>query len=276
MKKTLDAPKRLELSETKKVRLASVGALASATLLLYMFTPAGPVGPPYRDESLTAGPEPMMLVQQDSIRKELQLSEEQLQQIQSAAAQQSAGKGKGKGKGPGEADMTAPRAARMGRRHQEAFLASVLQPQQTTRLRQIILQQQKGLAVGNKRTADELGLSDSQRAQADTIVDQLALQLTQFRNSRGPDGRKQFDEARTAAGENLLGLLTADQQDRWKALLGEPFAGEIRFGPPGFGPGGPGGGPKGGPGGGPKGGPKGGPGGGPKGGRPPADPAPNS
>jgi hypothetical protein len=158
--------------------------------------------------------------------------------------------------------MTAPRSARMGRRHQEAVLTSVLAPEQAQRLRQIILQRQGGLALGTRQVADELAFSDSQRAQADTIVDQL----NQARNTGGAEWMKQAEESRKTAGENLLALLGTEQQERWKSLQGEPFTGEIRLGRgPGGGPkGGPGGDPRGGPGGGPKAGPGGGPGGGPK------------
>jgi len=38
-----------------------------------------------------------------------------------------------------------------------------------------------------------------------------------------------------AATEKTLGLLTADQKTKWKEMTGEPFKGEIRFGPPGGG-----------------------------------------
>jgi hypothetical protein len=248
-----------QLSDKRKARLAAVATLASVSLLLYMMTPSGPVGPPYRDESLTAGPEPLMLLNQTSVQQELRLSEVQIEQIKAVVEQQSAGKRGGKDakdakdtKDAKDDMMTAPRAARMGRRHQEAFLSGVLQPAQAQRLRQIILQRQGGLALATKQTADEVGLSEAQREQADTIVAGLAAQLKQPQGARGPEGRKQLDEARDAAKDKLVGLLTAEQQARWTELAGAPFAGEIRLGPPG-------GGPKGGPGGGKKGGPKGGP-----------------
>ena len=62
--------------------------------------------------------------------------------------------------------------------------------------------------------------------------------MNQTGDLRGPERMEQVEKVRTDAGEKLLAALTPEQQDRWKELIGEPFKGEIRFGPP---PGGPGG-----------------------------------
>jgi hypothetical protein len=254
----------MQLSPKRKIRLAAASSLAAVSFMVYMVSGSGPVGPPYRDENLTAGPEPLMLAMQPSVRQELKLNEAQVKQIQSAIEKQSGGMrpGKDKEKDKGKGPMTAPRAARMGRKHQEAFLARVLQPKQLTRLRQIILQRQGGLALNNNQTGEELGLTEAQRAKADAVLDKLVDQQNQSRTARGPDARKQMEEARKAAGAELLGLLTPEQESRWKELIGEPFTGEIGFGPPGGRP--PGGPPGGGPGGRPPGGENRGPGGPPK------------
>jgi hypothetical protein len=249
----------MQLSPTRKKRLAAAASLVSVSFLVYMLGPSDPVGPPYRDENLTGGPEPLMLVRQPSVREELKLTEAQVKQIQEAVEKQSGGMRPPNGKDA----MTAPRAARMGRKHQEAFLARVLRPEQAARLRQIILQRQGGFALNSSQTAADLALTELQRQKADGIIEKFTGQQNQSRNARGPEARKQAEEARTAAGEDLLALLTPEQQDRWKELTGEPFAGEINFGPPRGGP------PGGGPGGGPGGRPGRGPGGPPPGGKGP-------
>jgi hypothetical protein len=236
----------MPLSPTRKKRLAAAASLVAVSFMVYMVSGSGPVGPPYRDENLTAGPEPLMLVMQRSVREELKLTEAQVKQIQSALDKQSGRMGpaaKDKDKEKDKNPMTAPRAARMGRKHQEAFLTRVLRPKQITRLRQIILQRQGGLALNNSQAAEELGLTEEQRKKADAVLEKLVGQLSQSRNARGPEGRKQAEDARTAAGTELLALLSPEQQNRWKELIGEPFTGQIGFGPPGGGPGGPGGGP---------------------------------
>jgi hypothetical protein len=156
-----------------------------------------------------------------------------VKQIQAAMDNQSGRTRSTKDKDKNKDPFTAPRAARMGRKHQVAFLSQLLRPQQVTRLRQIILQRQGGLALNNNQTAQELGLTESQRQKADAVLEKLTDKLNRARNVRGPEGRKQTEEAREAAGKELLGLLTPEQQNRWKELIGEPFTGEIGFGPPG-------------------------------------------
>jgi hypothetical protein len=274
----------MQLSPIRKQRLAAATALLSISFMVYMLSDAGPVGPAYRDENLTAGPEPFMMVRVPSVREELKITEAQLKKIQEASGQQGGGirqtNGQNKGQDkaqPAPPAATAPRAARMGREHQEAFLKTVLQPEQVTRLRQIILQRQGGLALANSRTADELNLTESQRQKVDGVVDKLAQQPNRGRNLFTPEGRKAAEEARKAAGDELLALLTPEQENRWKELTGAPFTGEITFGPPGGGWGGPqgAGGAAGGGRGGRQGGGPGGAPGGPPAGAPPAPPGGN-
>ncbi len=225
----------MQLSPTRKKRVAAASCLAAVSFMVYMVSGSGPVGPPYRDENLTAGPEPLMLVMQRSVREELKLTDAQVKQIQSALGKQAFGMfaAKNKKKDTDKDPMTAPRAARMGRKHQEQFLSGVLLPQQRTRLRQIILQRQGGLALNNSKTAEDLDLTETQRKKADAILAKLTVKLNRSGNVWGPEGRKKAEETRKAAGEELLGLLTPQQQNRWKELIGEPFTGEIVFGPPG-------------------------------------------
>lgn len=240
----------MQLSPTRQKRLAASSCLVAVSFLVYMSSGSGPQGPPYRDERLTAGPEPLMLVLQPSVHKELKLTTSQEKQIQGIMDKQSGGRRPGKDRDRGKAPLTAPRVARMGRKHQEAYLARVLRPEQAARLRQIILQRQGGLALNHNQTAEALGLTEAQRRKADAILEKLIGQLNTSPNARGREGRKQAEEARKAAGEELLTLLTPEQKNRWNELTGEPFTGEITFGPrgggrpappPGRGPGGPGG-----------------------------------
>ncbi len=228
----------MELTPKRKFRLSAAGALFSVAFLVYMLSGSGPVGPPYRSEMLTAGLEPLMLVRQPSVIEELKLTEDQVQQIQDAANGQGGGN-----RQPNNNDGTT-RTARMGRAHQEAFLAGVLNAEQNKRLNQIILQRQEGLALNNAKTAEALGLTEEQRKSVDAIVEKYASQQqAQFRNGfgggggGGRGGRNQGNDARAATIKELLGLLTPEQQSRWTVMLGEPFTGEITFGPRG-GPGG--------------------------------------
>jgi Spy/CpxP family protein refolding chaperone len=99
--------------------------------------------------------------------------------------------------------------------------------------------------LNNSQTAQELSLTESQRQKTDAILEKLQNKLNQARNARGPEGWKKDEEARAASGEEMLSILTPEQQGRWNEMIGEPFKGEIGFGPPGDRPLGPppGGGP---------------------------------
>jgi len=222
----------MQLSPTRKKWLAAVAFLLSMAFLVYVFRGSGPVGPPYRDENLTAGPEPLLVLTQPLICEELKLTAAQVQEIQATIDKQRPALPL-----PGDQSPAAPgpRTARMGRRHQEVFLSQVLSPEQVARLQQIILQHQGGLALNHKQTADELGLTESQHKQASAVLEKLNRQLNQIRTPPGPKRTQQVKEARAAAGTELSGLLTPEQKSRWKELTGEPFTGEISLELPGWG-----------------------------------------
>jgi hypothetical protein len=239
----------MQLTDSRKIHLAGLAALGSVVLAVYMLTGSAKIGPPFRDDALTAGPEPLLLLNQASVQKELRLSKRQIQQVEAAGQRQFAGRGRGQGRRNASAGLsatTAPRPARMGRKHEEAFVAQMLNSQQLMRLHQITLQQVGGLALGSKQTADDLSLTISQRKQVNAVLEKLAGQRDDAfqQRPRGPEAWQQFREARQAAGEKLLALLTPDQQTHWNNLTGAPFTGELTLGPRGFQGGGPGRGPR--------------------------------
>jgi hypothetical protein len=256
----------MQLTDTRKITLAGLAVVGSTALAVYLMTGSAKVGPPFRDEALTAGPDPLLLLNQPAVQKELRLSKRQIQQLEAAVQRQFAGRRRGPG-GPGAGrgasgtgsgargavrvamagpgSTSATRAPRMGRKHEEAFVSQLLAPQQLTRLHQIILQQAGGLALASRQMANDLGLTPAQRRDADAILAKLSGQLEEtFQQGRGPEGRQQAREARQAAGEQMLALLTPEQETRWRELTGQPFTGELTLGPRGFAGGGAGRGPR--------------------------------
>jgi hypothetical protein len=206
-----------------------IGALASTGLSVYLLSGSGRVGPPYRDEALTAGPAPLMLLSQPSVQKELRLTKRQIDQIKATTEKQFAGRR------PDPGAKGARPAARMGRKHQEHMMEQLLDSTQVGRLHQIILQQQGGLALANKPTADELALTGAQRRKVDAILEKLIDQLNDPSDvPRGPERWQRAQEARQSAGESMLAILTTDQQSHWNELKGDAFTGEITMRPPGF------------------------------------------
>jgi hypothetical protein len=242
----------MQVNEKCKLWLATGAVVASTGLIVFMLSGSGKIGPPYRNDFMIAGPEPLMLLGQPSVQKDLGLTASQIRLIEGTIQQQFTGRRPGQGPQAGPALPPAKRAARMGRKHQEVVLAQVLQPRQIKRLRQITLQQQGGLALGNKQTADALQLTVAQRQKVDAVLESLTGEMGQnFRPGRRPQDQQQMQEARQKmqearqkmqetrqkAGDDLLALLTSEQEARWRELIGAPFTGEITFGPRGQWPG---------------------------------------
>jgi serine/threonine protein kinase len=159
------------------------------------------------------------LVSLSSVREELKLSPEQVQQLAPLV--------NFRRKPPAETDLAAA----------ERKLAEVLTAQQDERLRQIARQMRGVPALLDPETSETLGLTDKQ---FESIQALLAKAHARRRRGPGKPGngppphprsrrpemdRKQFQE-------QVLAVLTPEQRDTWQQMLGEPFKGEIRFGPP--------------------------------------------
>lgn len=125
---------------------------------------------------------------------------------------------------------------RSAREDMEKDLSKILMPAQMQRLKQIQVQQQAsgrgGLSITNGRIAEELGLSEDQIADLRDKAEELQTEM-----------REKLAQLRKDADDELLKLLTPEQQKKWKEMVGEPF--ELQQQRGGFGgqagPGGPGG-----------------------------------
>jgi hypothetical protein len=136
-------------------------------------------------------------------------------------------------------------------------IAEFLDDKQVARLRQIQLQQMQRSGQGTLLTAPEvrkgLGLSEDQVRQI-TAINQdagntrslISRELRRVFDQRlDEDYTKTMQEFNKIADKKIDPVLTQVQHDKLRALLGEPFKGEIAFGPfggPGgfaFAPGGP-------------------------------------
>jgi hypothetical protein len=132
----------------------------------------------------------------------------------------------------------------------EKTVDEILTGAQKQRLREISLQQRGGHALADPDVADALKLTDEQRQQIQTIqveaskeLQTLAMQemqgLMEFKGNpfdfrQGFDkmakGQKAFEklvkkseELSKSTSKKLLDVLTTEQNDEWKKLLGKPF-----------------------------------------------------
>jgi serine/threonine protein kinase len=110
---------------------------------------------------------------------------------------------------------------------QESALASLLRPEQTTRLRQIAVQMRGTDAYNDPDVARSLGLSNAQKEKIRLLQDEARLTAwAEFSSGDMRDSdRRRVEEAWRNARDQIQALLTDEQKERWKDLTGEPFKG---------------------------------------------------
>jgi type 1 glutamine amidotransferase len=175
------------------------------------------------------GPSPAMLLGQESVRKELKLSAEQIKKVEELSDKMRAKM----------QDAFALEEPERGKKLQELnqendkALAAVLAPEQAKRLKQIAYQQQGTAALATAEVAKEIGLSDEQRKQIADINDETGRKTRELlQPGAKPDEatRAKIEELRKAGSDKVLAVLTDAQRAAWKDLQGEPFKGQIAFG----------------------------------------------
>lgn len=188
-----------------------------------------PAQPPQRRGFRGFGGGSVFLLLQESVRKELQLTDEQIDKLREARDQLRPNFRELRGLSREEIREKIQEM----REKSEKLLADILKPEQLKRLKQIELQQQ-GLmgALRNREVASSLGLTEDQREQLRALQQDFIRAMRDLRESGG-DRREMFEkiqEFRKSTEEKILKVLTSEQKAKWKELTGEPFKGEIRRG----------------------------------------------
>jgi Spy/CpxP family protein refolding chaperone len=174
---------------------------------------------------------PLMLLGQESVQKELKLTDEQKTKVDELR-QKSREKMQ-----EIFADDEGERPKKMQELNQEnrKALEGVLNPEQGKRLLEIVYQQRGAMAFSDPEVARALSLNEEQQGKVKTINQETQAAMRElFTPGQAPDEdtRNKMNDLRKKSGEKLLALLTAEQKTKWTELQGEPFKGEIRFGPP--------------------------------------------
>ncbi|MCO8121040.1 hypothetical protein NHH03_04765 [Stieleria sp. TO1_6] len=156
-------------------------------------------------------------------------------------------------------------------------LEEVLAPAQMERLQEIEVQNMGVAALMNERVAEELKLTDTQKAELKTKSDEAREEMGSkireiFQSGDREKAREAMEESQKEVEKTLMAVLTPEQTKKLETLKGKPFEMPERRGFGGGGRGGPGGADRGGRGGdrGGRGGDRGGRGG-DRGGRPAAE-----
>ncbi len=175
------------------------------------------------------GPSNLMLLSQESVQAEIKLSEDQVKKVDEQLDKQREAMA-----GLRDLDQQERRTKLQEQlKANDSVVGGILNEGQAKRLKQIMLQQRGAAALGDAEVAQAVGLTSEQKEKIQGIQ-QAALEerRAQFQGGGGggdrEEMRKKFEAARAATNEKITALLTAEQKDKWTALTGEPFKGEIR------------------------------------------------
>jgi Spy/CpxP family protein refolding chaperone len=111
-------------------------------------------------------------------------------------------------------------------------IGEILKPEQTKRLRQIQLQQQGTAALMDPVVAEELKLTEAQKADLSKLREDFQAQMQARREARrgedrqGPPSQEQIDQfrkAREEADAKVMAVLTDAQKQTLRDMMGEPF-----------------------------------------------------
>jgi Spy/CpxP family protein refolding chaperone len=174
---------------------------------------------------------PLMLLRQESVQKELKLSDEQAQKVKELAEKT---REKFQDIFAGDEADRPKKMQELAQENRKA-VAEILSADQSKRLKEITLQQRGPAAFTDPEVAKALDLSEDQQTKIKSINEETVTAMRElFTPGQPPDDdtRKKMNDLRKTSGDKLLALLSADQKTKWTTLQGEPFKGEIRVGPP--------------------------------------------
>jgi hypothetical protein len=173
------------------------------------------------------------LLSQKSVQEELKLTADQVTKVTEAQRKQMAARQQGGDLSPEE------RAKKNQEMTKEAdkVVADALQPEQAKRLKQITLQVQGAQAFNNPEVAKTLNITDEQKQKLKGIQDNANKERAALRQGGGDrqEAMKKMQEIGKKTNTEAMALLKDDQKAKWKEMTGEPFKGEITFGPGGGG-----------------------------------------
>jgi hypothetical protein len=186
---------------------ALLGALVGATALHAQ-------GPGLSDDRLGSRAAPILLLTRGDVRADLGLSTDQIAAADAAIRDLYRRAEALRGQGNSPQVLAARKAIDEAGRD---WIATNLSVEQQARLLQIDLQWEGPAALATRGSlATALGLSAEQSRALRAAVDE--------RRRTGPGSERKL-------AETTLALLTSEQRDRWKAMLGRPFAVQVAGAP---------------------------------------------
>jgi Spy/CpxP family protein refolding chaperone len=166
-----------------------------------------------------------MLLSNKSVQKELKVSDEQAEKLNTLATETMA---KNRERFQGFQDLSQEERQtkmREARAELEKSLDGVLKPEQVKRFKQIELQVGGMMAFGQPRVQEALKLTDEQKEKVRAIGEEAqgAMPSREDFQADREAAMKKRAEITKGATDKVCALLTEDQKKEWKELTGEPF-----------------------------------------------------
>ncbi len=177
-----------------------------------------------------------MLIGNESVQKELKLDDTQTEKAKELATKNREKMTELREKLQGlEQDEQRTKRQEFNKEMNESTLKALgefLKPEQLTRLHQISHQVMGAMAFSDPDIAKKLGLTEAQKGEIKTIVDDSAAEAREIFTSAGDDreaAMKKLAEHRKETLAKVVAKLNDEQQKTWKEMLGAPF--EIKYPP---------------------------------------------
>jgi Spy/CpxP family protein refolding chaperone len=184
------------------------------------------------------------LLVNESVQKELKLSDEQIAQIKKITDEvgEKYKDDLTKLRKGGDGKEAFKKMAEIGKKmsedtHKQLESAKILKPDQAKRFHQIEIQAKGSQAFNESDVATALKLTDDQKEKVKTIQEDARKEMGEgFKGGKGgfdkekiAEAAKKFAAVRKETMERCLAVLTADQKKTWQELTGAPF--EVKFEP---------------------------------------------
>jgi Spy/CpxP family protein refolding chaperone len=185
---------------------------------------------PADDEKIIAREDAIevILLRQKSVQGELKTTPEQNQKIHAFADKQWKKVKAMKGSSESERDRE---FERMAKANQE-FLQNTLRPEQVKRLNEIAMQVAGLLWLMRSDVTSALNLTDEQKQKIRELHREARKEAQEaLRSENQAVEEEKFREMRQTNRRRLMSVLTDEQKAKWKEMAGQPFRGELHFGP---------------------------------------------
>lgn len=168
----------------------------------------------------------LLLLRQESVQKELKIGSNEATMIRDFTEEQHKKAMSAEKLSKAEQDQKFEQLSK----ENEAFVKKNLKPEQQDRLIQIAIQRAGLLWVTSPHVAAKLNLTEKQKEQAKIEQKKARTETDEALTANGSAERnKKLKELRDKTRERLTTLLTPEQQEKWKEMIGAPFHGEFVF-----------------------------------------------